>query len=743
MVANTTCVSKRYLVHHLLGQGGMGVVYSATDRLTGDFVALKQVTAPPDFMTDTPSDNDFEVALSNEFRTLASLRHPNIISVLDYGFEEKQPYFTMELLQSPRTILAASKDTPFEIRVNLLLELLQALVYLHRRGVLHRDLKPGNILVTQRQAVKVLDFGLSVAGAYSRSNIQEKAAGTLAYMAPELFTEEHASIASDLYAVGVIACEVLAGRHPFNQKNVALLINSILSTPPDLSGLDGAVYTVVERLLAKDPCERYGSASEVIAALCQATNQPVPVESSAIRESFLQAAKFVGRDQELAELKAVLSATVKAEQVGNGTVPKAWLIGGESGVGKTRLTDELRIRALVYGALVLRGQAITGGSIPYQIWRDPLRRLVLSSELNDTDASVLKSLVDDIETLLERPIAEPPPLDPKLSQMRFMRVVIDLFRALKQPTVVILEDLQWATDENLELLKRLIPLTTSLPLLLIANFRDDERPELCDVLSGMQFLKLHRLDESSVGELSTSILGDTGQLPQIVDWLYQETEGNVFFLIEMVRELAARVGELDLINPQHLPAKLMPDGIHSIIQRRLNRVPPDAQPLLQLAALAGRGIDIELLSAFATDLPRWLEVCNLSGVLDVEQDRWRFAHDKLREGIIAQIHPAELPAMHHKLAVTLEQVHPGDPAYIPAIARHYQRAGIRDKATTFLAQAGDLARASFANHEAISFYRAALDELAPGMVDEDPNSHTILITVLENLGGDAGTHWSA
>src|SRR5689334_19367404 len=127
MVTHATPINKRYTISDLLGQGGMGTVYRATDRLTGQQIALKQVTTLQNQLADTPgSDSDFHLALSDEFRTLASLRHPNIISVLDYGFEDKQPYFTMELLEKPRTIIGAGKGLPLDQQINLLVDLLQA-----------------------------------------------------------------------------------------------------------------------------------------------------------------------------------------------------------------------------------------------------------------------------------------------------------------------------------------------------------------------------------------------------------------------------------------------------------------------------------------------------------------------------------------------------------------------------------------------------------------------------------------
>jgi len=598
----------------VLGQGGMGIVYRAIDRLTGQVVALKQVTASFDKSRDTPSGDtsDFRLALSDEFRTLASLRHPNIISVIDYGFDVGQPYFTMELLENPRTILTAAQDLRLDEQVQLLVEPLQALAYLHRRGVLHRDLKPGNIFLDEDGIVKVVDFGLSIPGTYSRTNVQQNTAGTLAYMAPELFSEEAATVASDLYAVGIIACELLSGHHPFNQKNVALLISGILSLPPDLSGLEGELAAVVGRLLAKQPEDRYGSAVDAIEAFCRAIAQTPPLETAAIRESFLQAAKFVGRSSELESLKQALSSILTQQRstpsADVSITPHAWLVAGESGVGKSRLLDELRIRALVRGAVVLRGQSITEGSVPYQLWRDPLRRLILMIDLSDDDAGVIKTLVPDIDTLLERTIPEAPPLDPQSSQSRFVKVVTDVFRLLKQPTVVILEDLQWAGDENLDLLNRLIPLTVDIPLLFIASCRDDERPDLHKLLSGIQLLKLKRLDEAGIAELSESILGDGGRHPQIVELLQRETEGNVFFLIELVRALADQAGRLGLIGEADFHNKVLPKGIQDIIQRRLDRVDQDSYHLLYLAALAGRELDLDVLDAFAPNITAAVKV---------------------------------------------------------------------------------------------------------------------------------------
>jgi len=197
----STQIAPRYQLLNQLGAGGMGVVYRALDRLSGQVVALKQVTVDSDRLLfashadQSQNSQDVRLSLAREFKTLASLRHPNIISVMDYGFDiQHQPFFTMTLLENTQTIFQAGQGQSSEVQNELLMQLLQALLYLHRRRILHRDLKPGNVVVVNGQ-VKVLDFGLAVARGEGGET-----AGTLAYMAPELLSGDAASECSDLYA---------------------------------------------------------------------------------------------------------------------------------------------------------------------------------------------------------------------------------------------------------------------------------------------------------------------------------------------------------------------------------------------------------------------------------------------------------------------------------------------------------------------------------------------------------------
>ncbi|MCP4406536.1 MAG: tetratricopeptide repeat protein [Gammaproteobacteria bacterium] len=711
-------LANRYQLHEALGTGAMGVVYRATDRLTGDTLALKRVTLSPaqlQFASRLNLDDDsaqqqetLRLALAREFQTLAGLRHPNIISVIDYGFDRTpggtpQPYFTMNYLPHAQTILEAGTGKSVADKVALLVQMLQALAYLHRRGILHRDLKPANVLVTDGR-VRVLDFGLAVP-----REMAEGRTGTPAYMAPETIRYGQATEATDLHTVGVLAYELFAGERPFTD------VMGILTKPPDMAALEitAPLQAVVTQLLEKDPAGRYPDAQATIAALREGFGQPPLPEDPTIRESFLQAATFVGREAEQKQLTNALENAM----MGKGS---AWLVGGESGVGKSRLLDELRIRALVAGATVLRGQGVEGGGQTYQLWRTPLRHLALMAELNDLEAGVIKPLVSDISALLGREIPDAPELEGEAKRQRLHLTIAEICRTVSKknaPLILLLEDLHW-TSKSLEPLKALHHWVADLPLLVIGNYRNDERPDLPAILPNMHPLPLARLSPKNMMKLSVSMLGQSGSQPQVLSLLQKETEGNTFFLVETMRTLAEEAGRLDAVGDMTLPDEVFAGGVRRIIRRRLVRVPPEHQPLLKLAAIAGRALDLDVLQAATsqTDLETWLAACANVAVLEVREGQWLFAHDKLRSELTSILEEDERPPLHRQVAEAYENVYLDQPSYAATLMKHWDMAGEREKTRHYARLAGKYAATQYANEEAAHYFSRAL-ALTP---EDDP-----------------------
>lgn len=703
--SSSNLIGRRYLLGELLGQGGMGAVYRAADRLTGQQVALKRVVSAEENVDFSSSYNlgDFRLALAQEFKLLASLRHPHIIEVLDYGFDdERHPYFTMELLENSRTILETAEGSAQYLRLRLIGQMLQALAYLHRRGILHRDLKPANVLVVNGE-VKLLDFGLSV----MRDRTTDDGivtAGTLAYMSPEVLMGNPATESSDLYSVGMIAYEMLADRYPFDLLDVGALVNHVLFTIPDVTTIDitPTLASVVHQLLQKEPDDRFSTAQEVLLALNAALDTPIPLETSATRDSFLQAARLVGRESEIHALSTALDQAAQRR----GSV---WLIAGESGVGKSRLVDEIRTLAMVNGALVVRGQGVGEGGLPYQVWRMVFRWLTLLTELDDADAALIKQIVPDAVSLMDRQGTAATETDPQKVQGRLFRLLESVLKAQQQPVVIILEDLHWATSESVVLLQQLSQIASSLPLLLIGSYRDDERADLPRLLPDVKLLKLNRLSEEKIAELSQAMLGEAGLQPEIIHLLNRETEGNVFFVIEVVRALAEEAGNLEQIGKSTLPEHVFAGGMQLIIQRRLNRIPEYSQEPLEIAAVIGRQIDLGLMRAITPglDTTRWLLDCANAAVLEVREGDWFFAHDKLRNGVLAKLSEAERIATHRRVAEVIETVY--DRAERAAtLAHHWGMAGDTVREEQYVVLAGEQALRSGAYQEAVSFLERGL-----------------------------------
>ncbi|MFQ3534823.1 MAG: protein kinase [Aggregatilineales bacterium] len=684
-------IGNRYRLVRSVGEGGMGVVFEAEDRLSGWLVALKRIKVGPEH---DYSNTYQRQQLAREFQILAGLRHPHIISVLDFGYDKNwQPYFTMPLLQGARNILDVAAERMLHGKVRLLIETCQALSYLHRHGILHLDLKPNNILVEPDGHVRVLDFGIAT-DLFSAPETN----GTLEYMAPEMLNSEVVSPASDLYALGVIAYQIFAGKHPFASNGIAQLIYRVLTELPDPELMDAppAVRQVALRLLARAPEERYRDAYEAMLAFYDAI-QIQPSESRFLRESVLQSPKFVGREEELRAFDEVLTAALQ----GHGT---AWLISGESGVGKSRLLDEMRIRALVKGVMVLHGQYSEGAGGLYSAWRTVLRQLLLSAPVDDDEALILKTIVPDLERLIGRRV-EGTARTPDENQMA--KLLIALFERIEQSALLIIDDLQWATD-SLNILRQLSRVAPQLPLLVVAAYRSDDNQYLYGKLPDMRLIKLQRFTAEEVRALCHSVIGNAEHLN---NFLFEQTEGNAFYLTESLRILAETLGSLEHIRQAGLPAQVFSERMLLIAKRRLERLPERYQRLVQIAAVIGREIDFDLLERVGgtANYDDWLIKCVDAAIFRIRDGSWYFTHDKLREGILHTLSAEVRRAYHRAAAEGIEALHPDRTDHELALALHWREAGdLAKSARYWLAYASRAIRSGGAS--AVQPHLAALLE---------------------------------
>jgi len=395
---------------------------------------------------------------------------------------------------------------------------------------------------------------------------------------------------------------------------------------------------------------------------------------------------------------------------------RAWLIAGESGVGKSRLLDDLRVHALVGGANVLRGQAISEGGNPYQVWGDVLYRLCVLADVTSVEASILLPIEPKLAGIAGGDLPLVPELDSGAAQDRMFRTIERIFARTDTSLLLILSDLQWADDESLQLLARLLPIVNQKLIMPVGDYRDDERPRLTETLPGMNVLKLKRLDAQGVEDVLSSMLGNVGHNPELIGLLERETKGNMFFLLEVIRALAEEAGQLDQITTMRLPEKVVTGGVQAIIDRRLSLVQTSERPLLNLAAVAGRQLDVAVLKQLApvVDFDEWLSHCAEAAVLAVDEETWHFAHNQVREQIIAELGEHTLRSMHQRLAEAIESVYPDGEGQYAALAQHWEWAEERDKAFRWYKLAGEQSEEAYAPIKAIDYYQKALTLMSAG-----------------------------
>ncbi len=265
MAAETPLLNKRYKLLSAIGQGGMAVVHKAQDLSLGRLVAVK-------ILRETlTGDPEFLARFQQEARAAANLAHPNIVTVHDFGRDGGRYYIVMEYIegQDLKTIIKEAAPFSVDYALDLAIQICAGVGYAHRAGLVHCDIKPQNILVTADGRVKITDFGIARALANLRpGETTDVVWGSPQYYSPEQAAGEHPTPASDVYAIGVVMFEMLAGRLPFvASTQQALALMHLREEPPRLSLFNDQVPETLERIvhkvLAKEPAARYRTADQL------------------------------------------------------------------------------------------------------------------------------------------------------------------------------------------------------------------------------------------------------------------------------------------------------------------------------------------------------------------------------------------------------------------------------------------------------------------------------------------------
>jgi tetratricopeptide (TPR) repeat protein len=747
----TSFANGRYRVKKFLGEGGKKKVYLVHDKVLDRDVAFALIKTER-------LDDVTRARVSREAQVMGRLGdHPNIMTIHDMGDEKGQPYIVLPLMPGGDVgsliEKAPERRLLIEQAVGIAKAVCRGLEYAHGKGVVHRDIKPGNVWLSSDGTPKVGDFGLALAVDLSRLTNEGMMVGTYYYMPPEQAMGGEITAKADLYSLGSMLYEMVTGRPPFTGDDMVAIIGQHINMPPvspnwHRPDLPPALAALIMRLLEKDPQKRPASASEVLKMLEAveagkaedlSTEQP-----KALAENPLYRRVFVGREAELRQLQSAFDAAAS----GQGSLT---MVVGEPGIGKTALCEQLATYVALRGGRALVGHCYEQGSLslPYLAFVEALRPYaqacdvnLLREELGPGAADVVR-IVSEIR---ERLRVEPRPKgDPEEERYRLLQAVSDFLgsAAATKPLLIVLEDLHSADRGTLEMLEHVARNVGDRRLLLVGTYRDievDRTHPLSAALAELRRLPhlgrvlLRGLNADEVRRMLSGIAG------QAVPWglaeaVHRQTEGNPLFVQEVIRYLAEE-GIIDRERGRwrarsDTPVEMrIPDGLRDVIGKRLSRLSESCNKVLSVAAVIGRDFQMEVLQKVAgmsdDEIFGALEEARKAAVIEERTGvgakvSYRFAHAFFRQTLYEETIAPRRIRLHQQVARALEEIYKNKlEQHAAELAEHFSYSSDRadlEKAVSYGEMAARRATDVYSYGEAVRLLEQALkvqEVLNPG-----------------------------
>ncbi len=683
---------RRYRILETLGKGGSGAVYRAFDSVEKREVAIKVLSAEL-------SASQSSLA-SEEFRLLASHTHANLVQVYDYGTTtDGLRYFTMELLEGEdllgylgRTLPAPAERAAAPHLADLLDQVLAALDYIHSRGLVHQDLKPQNILVSEQEGaarVKLIDFGLARAAGTESQELS----GTIEYLAPELIKGEPPTARSDLYSLGILLHEIFLGQPPFHGRKMEELIKGHLEGGGvDPGSLPREYRELTMRLLEKDPANRPRAAEEVRRELPGArerTPHSLPAFSPV----------FVGREATLSKLLA----RIAAEPDGG---PGGALLLGPTGMGKSRLLRELQVRTQV-SEIPIYLEACREEDHPGALLQRLLGRIAAE---NDGEHGLVARLDECLDSLLQDDSA-----GASIESFHFKVTNLLVELAGGEACAIAIDDLQWADSLSLNTLAHLARRAAGAgtpPGLFLACRLDGEEDlgftrnleELFNIPESLERITLEGLEPGDLSTYMERLLGHAEGLPEgLREPLQRDTGGNPFYIEEYLRLL----GDLGAFERKGSTWTLkadvsipIPGSLEDAARRRLENVGGRRRAVLEAAAVLSRPFSIEELRGLLAlidgeepspkgKLREALDGVVLDQLLRREGSLYSFAHAALEQAAYAGLEEKARRSLHGQAAAwLLQESGPEKEPPLEELARHLFFSDHPERARESLERAG-------------------------------------------------------
>ncbi|HUK13018.1 MAG TPA: ABC transporter substrate-binding protein [Thermoanaerobaculaceae bacterium] len=756
-------LAERYEAVAELGRGGMGVVYRARDPLLNREVAVKVIS--PSLLTP-----ETEQRFQSEAQLVAQMDHPAIVSIYDFGRHNGSLFFVMPIVvgDNLRTLLrkrALTLGTMVDVGIGVA----EALEYSHSRGVVHRDIKPENIMVALEPGgevrLRIMDFGLARGSSVTGLTKTGMLLGTMSYISPEQVTTGRVDGRSDIYSLGCVLYECLVGEVPFTGEMQSVLYRVVHETPqaPRERGVevDPELEEIVLACLAKDPARRPAKAGDLArrlrayrAKLRETERLGAVLLTEVVATPRPVLAPFTGREAELAELQQRLNAALRGEC-------QFVVVGGEAGVGKSRLLAEIEALAKARDIRVLHGRFMEQhGAFPYIGFCELIQEYFRQKENASSSSGPLdlSDIADDLVALFPmlaevdaiRSAARTPSTAGQLAEARSAEGRTEVFEllartlirlAVGRPVVMLLEDLQGA-EASLEALQYIVRRLGPTPTLIVGTYRTtevDRRHPITQMVEGFRgdrrfaALTLGPLTRSEHRKFLSTLTGGSQVAEELAAKIFEATEGNPFFTKELVRSLLDSggmtqdaTGAWRLSGGVAISSDALPATIQQAVEARITRLPDELRDVLAVASVLGRRFDFEDLEALAEgegkgggDLEDTVDRLIREGLLEEDRqsrgDRLAFASGVVREVLYASLARRRRRSLHRRFAERLERRQAGrlEPVYAQLLY-HFSEGDVPEKTVEYGLLHAQRSLVSFSPEEVIRAAKTAVDFLDEG-----------------------------
>jgi predicted ATPase len=728
----------------------MGEVYLAEDTRLERLVAIKIL--PADLTKDLARLRRFE----QEARAVSALNHPNIVTIYEIGDADVGRFIVLEYVKGRtlRNVIGGPHGLHTLVPVGR--QLASALRVAHDAGIVHRDVKPENIMVRDDGYAKVLDFGLARLSVREISTDSTAATaiqtrpgtliGTVAYMSPEQIKAEGAGTASDIYSLGVIFYELATGRRPFKGgSEVAVMYQIVYDQPAPPATLNSeltpALDALILAMLDKDP-DRRPSAADVASAL--GAEHSTYVASPVITRPAIApvpARTTVGRSAERERLRAAFQSAAG----GRGLM---LCVAGEAGLGKTTLVEDFltQVHYTNPACLIARGRCSErlAGAEAYLPFLEALDSLIRG---NPSLARVMKTMASSwyvqlamsLDASVERMLTE----TPAVSQERMKRELAAFLHEVSTdgPLVLFLDDLHWADVSTVDIIAYLATKLTTMQLLVIATYRSSEMvlnkhpflPVALDLQARgvCQEFALEFLTREDVDRYLALEFPEHRFPSQFASLIYTKTEGNPLFMTDVVRYLRDKkvIGESEgrwaLVQTVPEIETDLPETVRSMIQRKIAQLNAVDRRLLLAASAQGSNFDSAAVArALAMDpgeVEEHLQALDQTyGFVTYLKEeelpdhtltlRYRFVHVLYQNALFGTLTPSRRASLSAAIAAALLAFYGDDSSDVASeLAFLFRSARDWPQASEFFLKAARNAARIFANQEAVSLCERGLE----------------------------------